>query len=138
MSTRPAGIAPLRAVTATLGLSAAGALCGGLAGTIAFGIVVFLSDGFRLFTDPAVLQVATAAGAVIGSVAMPLIAWLLLRYVPLGRAFLGLSSGTILGGIIGWYGLAEHDVLMGPVGCAVLGFAAAGVLLRVGARRMRA
>lgn len=128
-------IAPLRAVTATLGLSAAGALCGATAGTIAFAIVVILSQGFTFFSDGVILELASAAGAVAGAVGAPLIAWLLLRYVPLGRAFLGLTLGTIAGGVTGWYTLAETHLLFGPVGGAVAGFLAAGIALRLEARR---
>src|SRR5207237_501925 len=100
------------------------------AGAIAFGIVIALSDGFRLITDLlGGVRSAGLVGAELGAVCAPLIAWLLLRYVPLGRAFLGLTIGTILGGLAGWYLLIENTPLA-PIAGAVAGFLIAGITLR--------
>lgn len=128
-------ISPTRALTVTLGISAAGAALGAAAGATAFGLVLLLSNGFRLFTDAVGgVWVAGILGAEMGAVCAPIIAWLLLRYVPLGRAFLGLTLGTTAGGIAGWYLLLENT-WAGPVWGALAGFVMAGVALRLHARR---
>jgi hypothetical protein len=72
---------------------------------------------------------AGMVGAELGAVCAPLIAWLLLRYVPLGRAFLGLTIGTVLGGLAGWYLLIENT-WFAPIGGALAGCIVAGAMLR--------
>ena len=41
-------------------------------------------------------------GAPLGAITAPVLAWLLLRRVPLGRMFLGSAAGTAIGGVVGW------------------------------------
>jgi hypothetical protein len=130
-------VKPMRAVAVTLGLSAAGAGLGFAAGSLAFGVVFLLGDGWVFFTDAiGGVGFAGIVGANLGAVCTPLIAWLLLRYVPLGRAFLGLTLGTMAGGLAGWYLLIENT-WFGPVYGALAGFVMAGVALRLLARPAR-
>jgi len=120
----------------TLGLSLAGIVFGGLAGVVALTINLLLTDGFGLHAVPAVYAVAATLGAMLGAVCAPLAGWLLLRYVPLGRAFAGLTIGAVIGGVIGWFlprSIANGDALLIA---AALGALSAAVTMRVWHRRV--
>ena len=121
---------PARAVAVTAGLSVFGSIVGAGAGATAL-LISALLDGHVAFSDLVVLGVPAVIGAVLGSVLTPIAGWMLLRRVPLGRAFAGLAAGTIGGGVLGWLFLARHtDPIMGPVGAAVVGFLVAAVAMR--------
>ena len=127
---------PRRIVAVTLGLSAAGAVFGGLAGSASLGVALVLSEGVAGFKGLRVLAIPGVIGAVLGSVCAPLAGWLLLRRVPLGRAFAGLTVGTIVGGLAGWFFPAwflpaTFDPVTQPIVAAGAGFLGATVLLRV-------
>jgi len=66
----------------------------------------------------------------LGAGCAPLAGWLLLRRVPLGRAFGGLTVGAIIGGVVGWFlpSFAHGD---GILITAALGFLCAAVLMRI-------
>lgn len=120
-----------RLVLITGGLSAAGALFGGLAGAAALmaGVVLTSGPGAALSAWDG-YAVAAIVGGVFGAALAPLAGWLLLRRVPLGRAFSGLTVGTALGGATGWLLMFPGGAIMLPLGGAATGFAAAAVLLR--------
>ncbi|HYK09288.1 MAG TPA: hypothetical protein VEV39_00640 [Gemmatimonadales bacterium] len=122
---------PGRVALVTLGLSLAGTVFGGFAGAAAFGIAIVTHGGFHL-GDLVISVIPGIIGAGLGAVLAPLAGWALLRRVPLGRAFFGLTVGTILGGIAGF---VTHDYLGGffiqPVLAAAVGFCCAAVGLRV-------
>ena len=126
-----------RIVGVTAGLAGAGALFGGLAGGSAFCVSIILSATYLdlEFLAESFLF-AGAFGAVIGSIAAPLLAWLLLRHVPFGRVFLGLVIGTIVGGIIGWFAAPRLSLLMyDSLGAAFLGCLTAAIVLRYRVQR---
>ena len=121
---------PGRVVLVTAGLSLAGCAFGGFAGAAAFNLVIISQSGFHL-GDLAISIIPGVIGAGLGAVLAPMAGWALLRRVPLGRAFMGLTLGTILGGIAGF---VTHDVLGGffiqPILAASAGFCCAAVALR--------
>lgn len=122
---------PGRIVRITLGLAAAGALFGATAGMVALGIGLLVEGSVTRFDDLTILILPAAFGAILGFFLAPLAGWLLLRRVPLERAFLGLSMGTLVGGLVGWFLFGERDPMLLPTGCAVIGFLLAAALLRV-------
>jgi len=122
---------PGRIVAVTLGLSLAGAIFGGVAGAVALGISLVLSRDFGRFNEPLLFAVAATLGVMLGAGCAPLAGWLLLRRVPLGRAFGGLTVGAIVGGVVGWFlprSMAHGD---GILIAAALGFLCAAVVLRI-------
>lgn len=122
---------PARVTGVTLGLSAAGAALGGVAGATALGVALLVSDGLGVLKDLGILLIPGVIGAMLGAVCAPLAGWLLLRRVPLGRAFGGLTLGTIVGGLIGWFVPFSFNVFVQPIVTAAAGFLAAAVLLRI-------
>ena len=115
----------------TLGLSLAGATFGAVAGVVALAISLLLSGEFRLLGEPRLYAVAATLGVMLGAVCAPLAGWLLLRYVPLGRAFGGVTIGAIVGGVLGWFlprSFAHGD---GILIAAAFGFLCAAVALRI-------
>ena len=100
-------------------------MCGVLSVTIALLPVTGL-HGF----DAGILTFATPVGAAIGAVTTPLIAWVLLRNVPLGRAIAQCALGTVVGGVLAsWTNL--HNPLFSPIVGAVLGFTVMATFLKL-------
>jgi predicted membrane protein len=111
----------------TLGLVGAGATFGALAGGMALALAMLISapdmSGFGFL-------VGGLLGAPLGAVIGPILALALLRRVPLGRVFLGLSLGTVVGGVVGWVmSLYPMQPLMGLAG-SFIGCLSAAVMLR--------
>lgn len=129
----PAPLSPFRAVTVTAGLAIAGAVLGGGAGALALGIALVLSTPAPGLADLFDLVVPAFIGAFLGFFAAPLAGWLLLRRVPLGRAFGGLLLGTVLGGLAGWFLMVgtEDIPFTEPILSAVAGFLIAAVYMRI-------
>ncbi len=122
---------PARILAVTLGLAVAGAVFGGVAGAIALAISLVLSRDYGHLNEPVLFAVAATLGAMLGTACAPLAGWLLLRRVPLGRAFGGLTVGATLGGVAGWFlprSFAHGD---GVLIAAALGFLVAAVVLRI-------
>ena len=111
----------------------AGGVFGGLAGSSALAIALVITDGLRSLTEFQWLGAAAIIGAAVGAIAAPIAGWLLLRHVPLGRAFMGLTLGTIVGGLIGL--LTGVGTIAGVVGAGAVGFLGAAILLRLRAKR---
>ena len=123
----------------TIGLSIAGAVCGAGAGVIALAVAaVFSRDVLLLGGFRGLAGIPLVIGSVLGAICAPLAGWLGLRHVPLGSMFLGLSLGTILGGVTGWFAPQFGNVLVQPVVAAAGGFLAAAVALRLWFRRRAA
>src|SRR5687768_15691424 len=130
-----------RIVVVTAGLGATGGLVGGISAVSAVSAIVILTGGVDALTSPGtpgLLGVAAGFGAFCGIIGGPLLGWGLLRRVPLGRAILWTAAGTILGAIGGEllqpfnpFGQSLPGVFAG----AFLGFASAGITLRVRSRR---
>ena len=124
-----------RIIAVTAGLAAAGALTGAVCGVLALAplfITQLLGRHLdRLVTTLGFLAPAAAVGAVAGLVIGPLLAWSLLRHVPLWRVILWSAVGTVIGS---FYGLAVGSRLpvVSPalITGALLGLAAGGILLR--------
>ena len=120
-----------RIALVTLGLMVAGVLFGPLAGGTAFTTVGLLA-GEGISTES--FGIGAIFGAPLGAITAPLLSWLLLRHVPLGKMFLVCSIGTGIGGVVGWFGTTEGgDIMRNPlmgafVGCLI---AAVGLWWRV-------
>jgi hypothetical protein len=137
-----------RIITVTLGLSIAGAIFGALAGVIGLVVLTVLTGGGLPMLDMAV--VPAILGATFGAVGAPAIAWLLLRYVPLGKAVAWGTVGTAAGGVGGWLlatvvdraspGLATavESQVKGAILGAIAGFLTAALILRIRAARGKA
>jgi len=123
---------PARAALVTTGLIGAGALFGAVAGTIAVAISLTI-DGLEALVVAAYL--GSLFGAPLGAIAAPILGWLLLRRVPLGRMFVGCAAGTVIGGVIGFIlSLGMGNILLGGLGGAFLGCLGVAVLLRSSSR----
>lgn len=116
-----------RIVGVTIGLVGAGIVFGALAGGTAFTLVGVLADA-RISVE--LFWVGALFGAPLGAVTAPLLAWLLLRRVPLGRMFLVCSVGTAIGGVIGWFATsAGSDIIRNSLGGAFTGCVIAAIAL---------
>lgn len=124
-----------RIAAVTLGLAVAGALFGGAAGAVALAAVNLMRHGLQGGFDPQILGGVAMVGAGLGAVLLPAAGWLLMRQVPIGKALLGTTVGTLLGA---WAGSAAPDVALpvpSPILGALAGFALATVYLRIRATR---
>lgn len=95
-------VSPGRAVGVTAALCLAGGAVGAFLGACLLAILGLVVDGPGGF--PYVVQayvMAGGIGGVLGGVLVPLSAWTLLRRVPFGLVFAGLSAGTAAGGTLG-------------------------------------
>lgn len=124
---------PGRIVVVTIGLLGAGIVFGALAGGTAFALVGVLA---YLRISPELFLFGAMFGVPLGAVTAPLLAWLLLRRVPLGRMFLVCSAGTAIGGVAGWFATsAGGNFILNPLGGAFIGCLIAAIALWHGARR---
>ncbi|SRR5258705_6384701 len=114
-----------RIVAVTAGLIVTGAVAGGIAGGGALSFCLWLTSpldppGLGWFAFGGIL------GAALGGVTAPILAWLLLRQVPLGRMFVVCAVGTMLGGVVGWFATPRSgDIALIPligafVGCLMM------------------
>lgn len=130
---------PARIVLITLALALSGSLAGAVCGILAlFPLLIsqWLSPrselGLAVFSE--IAPWAAAAGAVLGALCAPLLAWTLLRHVSLWRVFLWAISGTVLGALTGW-AVVSNPVLPGVP--AILVGALFGTIASCIALRMR-
>jgi hypothetical protein len=120
-----------RIAVVTCTLSAVGAIVGAVVGALVFLFFISLADGRLTIVDPFVLGFPQCVGALLGAILTPSAGWMLLRHISLARAFLGLSAGTTIGGIIGaLFVPIWGSTLIGTTFGAVFGFVAAALLLR--------
>ena len=119
-----------RVLAVSIGLAAGGAIAGALAGVAVAALVASLMQTSRAALDLGLLAIGAAFGAPLGAVLFPLAGWLLMRRVPLGRALLGTSVGTIAGGVIGWFVPAGSDIIGRTLIAGLIGFAIAVFVLR--------
>jgi hypothetical protein len=117
-----------RVAAVTIGLMGAGAVAGALAGAIALASSLFITDND---TSGFGLLFGAFFGAPLGAITAPILGWLLLQRVPLGRWFVESAAGTAIGGVTGWItttsGTAE--VVNGLAG-AFIGCVVAAIRLR--------
>jgi len=118
---------PVRVVMVTACLALTGAAVGGFAGATALATVMVLSSDVA--RSSALLAIAGEVGAFLGLISAPLVVWVMLRRVPLGRVFLRLTLGTIVGGVLGWFAFSWLDVILGPTIAAFVAFIASAVAL---------
>ncbi len=109
----------------------AGLVFGALAGGTAFAVVALVA-GDKMAVEP--FEIGAFFGAPLGAITAPLLSWVLLRRVPLGRMFVVCSAGTAIGGVIGWYTTGAEDIMLQPIGGALLGCIIAAITLWYGAR----
>ena len=122
-----------RIVGVTLGLVGAGLIFGALAGGAAFAAVTALA-GEKLSGEA--FAIGAFFGAPLGAVTAPLLSWLLLRHVPIGRMFMVCSIGTAIGGIAGWFATTTGDIVLNSLGGAFLGCVMAALVLRLRLQRV--
>lgn len=133
----------LRVVSVTVGLAGVGALTGAVCGVLALTPLVVSdllrpSPGYEPVAVAEIVLWAATAGAALGAVCGPSLAWTLLRHVPLWRVILWAAVGTVLGSFAGW-AASSNPVLPGlsaVFGGALAGMVAAGVGLRRRASRL--
>jgi len=117
-----------RIAIVTIGLVVAGIVFGALAGGTAF-VTVGVLAGERIMTDA--FWVGAVFGAPLGALTAPLLSWLLLRHVPLGKVFLVCSVGTAIGGVVGWFATtAGGDIMVNPLLGGFVGCVFAALALR--------
>ena len=118
----PLRVSPLR-VTALL--AGTGAAIGFVLGSaLLAALQVGAPGGFHWNVDvPFGMALGGTFGAIVGGVGAPLLSWLFLRRVPLGRAIVWSTVATIVGAFAGL--LAGHPALGG---CA--GFGLGAIILR--------
>jgi ABC-type enterochelin transport system permease subunit len=117
-----------RIVAVTIGLVGAGLLFGAIAGGTSFALVGILT-GEDISIEA--LEIGAIFGAPLGAITAPMLSWLLLRHVPLGKMFLVCSVGTAIGGIVGWFATtAEGDIMLNPLVGAFVGCVIAAITLR--------
>ena len=120
---------PLRIVAVTVGLVGAGAVFGALAGAFALALGLALTDGPMVAAEPWVVSIGAYFGAPIGAVSLPIVAWVWLRRVALGRAIGGSVVGTVVGGVLGWIVPSDPAPVIEPLVSAFLGFVTAAVVM---------
>jgi len=121
----------MRVVAVTIGLIFAGAVTGALVAILTVTAVVYATGGpGEAGPMSTVLRLVGTVGALLGAPLAPAVAWLLLRRVPIGRAFTGLALGGILGCLVGWLLPNPFASFVQPIVAGALGFCIAGVILR--------
>lgn len=125
-----------RTLAVTAGAAVAGALSGAVCTVIAVTTPLIVSqlihpDPDRLFATLPFLVGAAVGGATVGAVCGPLLAWGLVRHVPLWRVIAWTATGTVVGAL---YGLAAGTrlpvVFLGLISGTLLGMIGGAVLLR--------
>jgi len=126
--TKPAIQRALRRLTITLGLAFAGALFGGFAGGAGLAIVLLFEP--QLWRSAfEFCEFAASVGAVLGMIGAPVVTWVMLRRVPLGRMFALLSLGTTVSAVLGWFVFSRIDIIWGPTLSGFMGFMATALAL---------
>ncbi|HLQ58942.1 MAG TPA: hypothetical protein VK113_05450 [Gemmatimonadales bacterium] len=126
-----------RVIAITVGLIAAGAVFGAMAGAVA------LTTSLWFAGDPSYemgLSAGAFFGAPMGAFTAPFVAFLFLRRVPLGQMFLWLTAGTVIGGVVGWitaFSSMDAKVVGGLAG-AVIGCLVAAIRMRYHTNRLEA
>ena len=134
-----------RAIAGTAALIVGGFVVGALVGFVASAALYLPQNGWRLFSDAGgralLLRNAAIVGAITG-IATPVLAWLGLRRIAIGRVItfgaVGAAAGALGGALVG--GPVLPTILWGltsPIAGAVVGSVTAGLLLRLTIRAAR-
>jgi hypothetical protein len=119
----------------TLGIAAFGAFGGAVAGGLSAVAVAMIIDGtVRSIFSGSLFVVGAGIGAPLGALLLPLAAWTLMRHVSFGRAILGTVTGTLVGGLAGWFVTMDTNAIFRSIAGGVIGFVGAAVLMRLRAR----
>jgi hypothetical protein len=130
-------VSPVRVLVVWVGLTAVGLVIGAacaltlLAGL--FGIIPKLGEPLPVF-----FVVAAGMGGLFGAFLAPVAGFSLLRRVPLGRAILWTTAGTLIGGLAGLL-LGGFGLTLGPIaGFGLAAFRLWTETTELGQRRVRA
>jgi len=134
-----------RAIVGTVTLIIGGFAVGALVGVVSSIAFYFPHDGWRLFSNAGGRALLFRDAAIVGAItgmATPVLAWLGLRRIAIGRVIafgaLGAAAGALGGALVG--GPVLPTVLWGltsPLVGAVIGSVVAGLLLRLTIRTAR-
>jgi hypothetical protein len=114
-----------RIIAVTGGISAVGAVCGVVLGSLAFWVQDWLMPGVSAPNERFKLaMLGIAGGALFGAVLAPIVAWLFLRRATLARAIAETAAGVLLGIAVGAAVRPRYTILFG-----LAGFVAAGARL---------
>lgn len=114
-----------RILVVTAGLSAIGSACGIVLGSIAFWVELWRLPGTSAPEElPKLALLGAAGGALFGAVLAPIVAWIFLRRVSIGRAIAETSIGVLAGIAVG--GLLQPQL---TIVYALGGFVASGARL---------
>ena len=118
-----------RVLRAVAIVAALGAVAGALVGLVGALVFAFVASGSLpdVRDTGSLLALGAATGVAFGAVLAPLISFVLLPRVPLGRAILVTSAGTLAGIVTA----ILADQMMNLFNLAVAGFVIAAVLLRI-------
>ena len=115
-----------RILAVTGGLIATGVVVGAVCGVVALWLwEVRQTSGIH--PDYLLAAISAIVGGLVGGVTAPLLAWGLMRRVPLGRAIGYSALGTIIGGTIGMIVAAPLGAILG----GIAGFVVAAAILSV-------
>jgi len=124
----PSALRVFRLLAITLGLAGVGALFGGVAGGVGLAIVLLFEP--QLWRSAfEFCAFAASVGAVLGMIGAPVVTWVMLRRVPLGRMFTLLTLGTTGAAVLGWFVFSPIDVIWGPTLAGFFGFMATAIAL---------
>jgi hypothetical protein len=128
-----------RILTVTAGLVAVGATVGALAGAAVAALIGAILDAPLAALDPELLLAGATFGAPLGAVLLPVAGWLLMRHVPLGRALVWTTVGTVAGGLVGWFlpASVQRFMLGKTLVGGIIGFLLAVLILRRSASAAR-
>jgi hypothetical protein len=128
-----------RVAVVTLSLGLVGALLGALLGTLASVLLLAVGVGgvrpVVAGNRGEVLGLSAALGSALGFVLAPVAAWTLMRHVPIWRAIVETSVGTMAGLLLG-FALSRPTRIgvMLPIILGLVGFVAAATRLRLANR----
>lgn len=109
-----------RRVAVTAALMLLGAVCGAILGSIALAVELARLPGETAPADRSkVAALGVVGGVLFGGVLTPIVAWLFLRRVPLGRAIFGTAAGVMIGVGVGAVAQPRLTILVGLTGFVV-------------------
>ena len=124
-------ISPGRTIAVTGALIGIGAVCGAVMGAVLMAMTALRTIGLENSGGiTGGMRFGATVGAPLGAVLTPILSWIFLRRVPLGRAVLETAVGTVAGAAIALVA-APPWFFAGAIG----GFIASGINLYVRTRR---
>ena len=140
-TTKSASISRIVAVTGTLAVvgAVAGVLVVVATSAVISLLLIALGGSPHIPLDPFILAINGGVGATLAAVVAPIVAWTLLRRVPLGKAILWPTVGAAIGCVISLLVNGILNFPLGPSGFGSVGTVFGGGLcgLLVAAARLR-